>query len=76
MRIPGKRLKRRRLIEGGRFVVAIDVEMVIPADDDSEPCYESETVELLKQVAERAKSGDRSWLLERGRVYELVPAEL
>lgn len=27
MRIPGKRLKRRRLIEGGRFIVAIDLEM-------------------------------------------------
>lgn len=75
VRIPGKRLKRRRLIEGGRFIVAIDVEMVIPVDDDSEPCYESDTVELLKQVAERAVTGDRPWLLRHGTVYELVPAE-
>lgn len=76
MRIAGERLKRRRLIEGGRFIVAIDVEIVIPHDDDSEPCYESETVELLKQVAEHAESGDRPWLLKHGTVYELVPAEL
>lgn len=73
MRIAGKRLKRKRLIEGGRFVVAVDVEMVIPADDPSEPCYEAETVELLKEVAERAESGDRTWLLKHGRVFKLVP---
>ena len=55
-------------------MVAIDVEMVVPPDDPSEPCYESETIELLKEVAERAKCGDRSWLLKHGRVYELVAA--
>jgi hypothetical protein len=54
MLVAGKRLKRTRLIQGGRFVVAVDVEMVIPPDDPSEPCYEAETVELLKEVAQRA----------------------
>jgi hypothetical protein len=75
MRIRGKRLRRTRLIQGGRFVVAVDVEMVNPPDDPSEPCYESETVALLKEVAQRAENGDKPWLLEHGRVYELVPAE-
>ena len=75
MRISGKRVKRTRLIQGGRFIVAVDVEMVVPPDDPSEPCYEAETVELLREVAVRAESGDRSWLLEHGRVYELLPAE-
>lgn len=74
MRTAGKRVIRTRLIRGGRFVVAVDVEMVIPPDDPTEPCYEARTVELLKEVAERAESGDKSWLLERGRVYELVSA--
>ena len=45
----GKRIKRTRLIQGGRFVVAVGVEMVIPPDDPSEPCYESETVQLLRE---------------------------
>lgn len=72
MRIAGKRIKRTRLIQGGKFVVAVEVEMVIPHDDPSEPCYESHTVALLKEVAARAESGDRSWLLDHGRVYELV----
>ncbi|HVA45244.1 MAG TPA: hypothetical protein VNH11_02560 [Pirellulales bacterium] len=74
MRIAGKRLKRTRLIQGGRFVVAVDVEMVIPPDDSSEPCYEAETVDLLKEVADRAVKGDKRWLLQHGRVYELVSA--
>ena len=72
MRIEGKRLKRTRLIQGGRLVVAVEVEMVIPPDDPSEPCYESETVELLRAVAEHAKRDDRAWLQQRGKVYELI----
>ncbi len=72
MRIPGNRLKRTRLIQGGRFVVAVEVEMVVPPDDPSEPCYESETVQLLREVAEHAARGDRQWIQEYGTVYELV----
>jgi hypothetical protein len=72
MKIPGKRLNRTRLVRGGRYVVAIEVEMVIPADDPSEPCYEAETIELLKDIAHRAEQGDKDWLLQHGRVYELV----
>ena len=33
MRIPGERVKRTRLIQTDRYVVAVNVEMVIPADD-------------------------------------------
>jgi hypothetical protein len=72
MHIEGKRLKRTRLIQGGRFVVAVEVEMVVPEDDPSEPCFEAETVKLLKEVAERAERGDREWLKTHGRVYELI----
>lgn len=46
--------------------------MVIPPDDPSEPCYEAETVEFLKEVAERAEQGDMNWLLQHGQVYEQV----
>jgi hypothetical protein len=48
MRIPGKRIKRTRLIQTEKYVVAVEVEMVILVDDPSEPCYESETIQLLK----------------------------
>ena len=72
MRIEGHRLKRTRLVHTERFVVAVDVEMVVPTDDPSEPCYESETVQLLRQVRERAEAGDVGWLLSHGRVYEAL----
>jgi hypothetical protein len=73
MRIPGQRIKRTRLIQTNRYVVAVDVEMVIPADDPSEPCYESETVQYLREVKERAERGDVAWLTQNGKVYEAVP---
>ena len=41
MRISGERIKRTRLIQTERYVVAVDVEMVIPADDPTEPCHEA-----------------------------------
>lgn len=50
--------------------------MVIPVDDPSEPCYEPETVDLLRQVAEHADRGDVQWLRQHGSVYELVEARL
>jgi hypothetical protein len=52
--------------------VAVEVEMVIPPDDPSEPCYEAETVQFLKEVAQRAEQGDMDWLRQHGRLYELV----
>ena len=75
MRIPGERIKTTRLVRGGRFVVAIEVEMVIPPDDPSEPCYESETVQLVREVAEHAAQGDAAWLKQHGQVYELIGSD-
>ena len=72
MRIEGKRLKRTRLIQKGRYVISIDVELVIPPEDDSEPCYEAETVVFLREIAEHAEQGDIEWLRRRGKVFELV----
>ena len=74
MRIPGQRLKRTRLIHTDRYVVAIEVEMVVPADDPSEPCYEAETIQLLRQVKEHADRGDLDWLRQHGKVYVAVEA--
>ncbi len=74
MRIPGERIKRTRLIQSEKYVVAIEVEMVVPVDDPSEPCYESETVQLLREVKERAERGDLDWLTRKGKVYAVVGA--
>jgi hypothetical protein len=72
MKIPGKRLKRTRLVRGGRFVVAVEVEMVIPLDEPSEPCIEAETVQMLRDIAEHAEHGDRQWIQQKGKVYEII----
>jgi hypothetical protein len=72
MQVSGKRSKRTRLIRGGRFVIEVEVEMVIPPDDLSEPCLEAETVDLLRDIAEHAERGDRDWIKQKGRVYELI----
>jgi len=74
MRIPGKRVKRTRLVRTDRFIVAVDVEAVIPEEDPSETCYESEVVDFLREVEERAKRGDTAWLRQHGKVYEAVDA--
>ncbi|MGD9857255.1 MAG: hypothetical protein AB7U20_20115 [Planctomycetaceae bacterium] len=74
MRVAGQRIKRTRFIQTEKYVVAVEVEMVIPVDDPSEPCYESETVQLLKAVKEHAERGDVSWLTQKGKVYAAVEA--
>lgn len=75
MRIEGQRVKRTRLVQTDRYVVAVEVEMVIPSDDPSEPCYEAETVKHLREVRERAEAGDIGWLKKHGKVYEAVGFE-
>jgi hypothetical protein len=72
MRIAGERIKTTRWIHSDRYVVAVEVEMVIPPDDPSEPCYESETVRWLKEIEEHARQGDVMWLKRVGRLYEAV----
>jgi hypothetical protein len=74
MRIPGRRVTRKRLIQTDRMIVAVDIEMVIPDSDPSKPCLESETVELLRQVHDHAVEGDIAWLKTKGKVYQLVDA--
>ena len=75
MPIEGKRLKKTRLIQTDRFVVVVDVEMVVPTDDPSEPCYEPQTVKFLKEVREKAETGDLVWLKRHGKVYEALTPE-
>ena len=74
MRIAGQRVKRTRLIQTERYVVAVEVELVIPPDDPDEPCYEAETVQFLREVRDRAERGDVAWLRQTGKVYAAVEA--
>ena len=74
MRIARQRVNRTRLVQTDRLIVAVEVDMVIPESDPSEPCLESETVELLREVHEHAVEGDIAWLKTKGKVYQLVDA--
>jgi predicted N-acetyltransferase YhbS len=62
------------VLQTEKYVVAVEVEMVIPVDDPSEPCYEAETVEFLREVKERAEGDELSWLKRHGKVYGAVGA--
>ncbi len=68
-RVAAERIKRTRLVQTDRYVVAVEVEMVVPPDDPGEPCYEAETVRLLREVREHAERGDEAWLHQHGKVY-------
>ena len=74
MQIPGKQVRRTRLVRTDRFFVAVDVDAVIPDADPSEPVFESHVVELLRQVEAHAKRGDLDWLKQHGKVYAAVEA--
>ena len=74
MRIPGERSKRVRLIQTDHYVVAVEIEVVVPPDDPSEACYEAETVKLLREVREHAERGDLPWLRKHGKVYVALEA--
>jgi hypothetical protein len=74
MRISGTRIKRTRLIQTDKYVVAVEIELVIPQDDPSEPCLESETVELLREIKEHAEKQDLQWLKDHGKVYLALEA--
>jgi hypothetical protein len=69
MLIPGRRVRRTRLVQTPRYIVAVEVDAVIPDADSGEPCYEPETVQFLREVAERAEQGDLDWLRRHGKVY-------
>jgi hypothetical protein len=74
MQFQGKRVKRTRLVRTDRYVVAVEVEAVIPDADLSEACFEPNVVELLRNVEMHAKSGDVDWLRQHGKVYAAVEA--
>ncbi|MDX1964393.1 MAG: hypothetical protein SFX18_14675 [Pirellulales bacterium] len=61
-------------MQTAKYVVAVEVEQVIPLDDPSEPCYESETVDFLREIQEHAEREDVAWLTNKGKLYAAVEA--
>ena len=72
MSIPGKQVRRTRVIRTDRYVVVLEVDAVIPDADPSEACYEPATVELLRQVEFHARANDVAWLKRHGKVYAAI----
>jgi hypothetical protein len=67
-----RRETRKRWVQRGRFAVEVDVEVVYPEDDPSEPCLEPDAVRKLDEIARRAEQGDVAYLRTVGRVFEAV----
>jgi hypothetical protein len=68
-----RREKRKRWVQRGEYAVEVEVEVVYPEDDPSEPCLEPATVRWLDEIARRAEQGDMAYLRRAGRVFQLVP---
>jgi hypothetical protein len=67
-----RRERRKRWVQRGQFAVEVEVEVVFPADDPSEPCLEPQTVRWLDEVAQKAQQGDLEYLRKVGRVFQAV----
>ena len=72
MTIKGKRIRHTEMVRTDDLIVAVEFELVIPADDPSEPCYEPQTLRLLDEVQQHAERGDVAWLQRHGKVYQAL----
>jgi len=69
-----RREKRKRWVQRGQFAVEVEVEVVYPEADATEPCLEPATVRWLDEIARRAEQGDEAYLRSVGRVFQLMPS--
>jgi hypothetical protein len=67
-----RREKRKRWVQRGRYAVEVEVEVIYPEDDPSEPCLEPATVRWLDEIARHAEAGDIQFLHTVGRVFQAV----
>lgn len=70
--MPERREKRKRWVQRGDYAVEVEVEVIYPADDLSEPCLEPSTLRWLDEVASKAQEGDLEYLQRVGRVFQAV----
>ena len=59
-------------MQRGQYAVEVEVEVIYPADDPTEPCLEPATVRRLDEIARRAAQGDVAYLRKVGRVFQAV----
>ncbi len=67
-----RRETRKRWVQRGRYAVEVEVEVVYPEDDPSEPCLEPATLRWLDEVARKAEEGDVQYLQKVGRLFQAV----
>ena len=67
-----RREKRKRWVQRGEYAVEVEVEVVYPEDDPSEPCLEPATLRWLDEVARKAEEGDVRYLQKAGRLFQAV----
>lgn len=72
LRMRERREKRKRWVQRGDFAVEVEVEVIFPAEDPSEPCLEPATVRRLDEIARRAAKGDVKYLRKVGRVFQAI----
>lgn len=67
-----RRERRKRWVQRGQYAIEVEVEVVYPEEDPSEPCLEPTTVRWLDEIARRAEQGDIQFLRSVGRVFQAV----
>ncbi|MBM4036759.1 MAG: hypothetical protein FJ291_33920 [Planctomycetes bacterium] len=65
--------KIKRLIQRGKYAVAVEVEATFYPEDD-EAYLSAESCKLLDEIRRRAEAGDVEFLRSVGQVFELVEA--
>ena len=63
----------KRVIQRGKYAVAVEVEATFYPEDD-EAYLSAQTCKLLDEIRRRAEAGDVGFLREVGQVFELVEA--
>lgn len=67
-----RRERRKRWVHRGEYAVEVEVEVLYPADDPTQPCLEPDTVRWLDEVARKAADGDVAYLQKVGRVFQAI----
>ncbi|MBI5761096.1 MAG: hypothetical protein HZA46_21440 [Planctomycetales bacterium] len=70
--MPERRERRTRWIKRGDYALEVEVDVVYPMDDPSEPCLEPKTVRWLDELATRLERGEVDHLDTVGRLYHAV----
>jgi len=70
--MPVRRERRTRWIKRGDYALEVEVDVIYPMDDPSEPCLDPKTVRWLDELATRLERGEVDHLDTVGRLYHAV----